>query len=598
LKTNLVISPSDNFIKKNNEFNNLFVDRYTYDQCKTKKSTDQFFSGKLDLDYRTKNYNLSNLLFYEILECIKIELNSIFEKNFDQKFYEIIIGAWLRKFIQQFLIKYQNIIEIKKNFNIQSVSIYDTHNFNFFTSETQTIQHATINNLWNSCIYSYIISNLNLNIELNQVNTPEKNFDDNQFLSCKTTSNNKKLFVKTFQNFLIYLINLLPNNSNIFMYITGFEFFTEKKIDLMFGQMPRLYPSKFEFNYSNFNKDLRKKFNFKKFVKVNNKNHDQYFTEIFNLIIRILDKSLPLTIVEDFNNLIKFSEKLKFPKKPKAICTSYAFESNEPFKFYLAMKKFINPEIKYFVYQHGGSYITRMDNNFNNECNTCDYFITWGDKTEITKKNNIKFVNFKLLNKKYFKSDRLDKFLILTRSMGYNAVPYDRYSEGLNQMNLTVKLCMKFSDEIKKNTVIRAHSSSKNRIENKIKDLDGFKIDYSEQNYFDAINRAKLILFNHDSTGMLEMFALNKPTLCMWENGNQHQNTFVIDDYELLKKAEILFDDKDKLYEHLIKVWNEPLKWWYSDNVQNNLNKFVNLYTKIPDKNFTSNFKKMIEDKL
>ena len=97
---------------------------------------------------------------------------------------------------------------------------------------------------------------------------------------------------------------------------------------------------------------------------------------------------------------------------------------------------------------------------------------------------------------------------------------------------------------------------------------------------------------------MLEMFALNKPTLCMWENGNQHQNTFVIDDYELLKKAEILFDDKDKLYEHLIKVWNEPLKWWYSDNVQNNLNKFVNLYTKIPDKNFTSNFKKMIEDKL
>ena len=51
MKTNLVISPSDNFIKKNKEFNNLFVDRYTYDQCKTKKSTDQFFSSKLDLDY-------------------------------------------------------------------------------------------------------------------------------------------------------------------------------------------------------------------------------------------------------------------------------------------------------------------------------------------------------------------------------------------------------------------------------------------------------------------------------------------------------------------------------------------------------------------
>ena len=406
MKTNLVINPSDNFIKKSNEFNNLFVDRYTYDQCKTKKSTDQFFLSKLDLDYRTKNYNLSNILFYEILECIKIELNSIFEKNFNQKFYEIIIGAWLRKFIQQFVIKYKNIIEIKKKFNIQSVTIYDTSNFNFFTSETQTIQHATINDLWNSCIYSYILSNLNLNIELNSIHTPEKNFDDNKFLNWKTIDGSPKGFIKIIKNFLIYLTNSLPNNSNIFMYTTGFKLSTEKKIDLMFGQMPRIYPSKFEFNYSNFDKDLRKKFNFKKFVKVNNNNYDQYFIEIFNLIILILDKSLPLTIVEDFNNLIKFSEKLNFPKKPKAICTSFAFESNEPFKFYLAMKKFINPEIKYFVYQHGGSYITRMDNSFNNECNTCDYFITWGDKTDITKKNNIKFVNFKLLNKRYLKNKK------------------------------------------------------------------------------------------------------------------------------------------------------------------------------------------------
>ena len=102
------------------------------------------------------------------------------------------------------------------------------------------------------------------------------------------------------------------------------------------------------------------------------------------------------------------------------------------------------------MYQHGGSYITRLDNSFNNECNTCDYFLTWGDKTDLTKKNNIKFVNFKLLNQKYFKNDKTEKFLILTRSMGYNATPYDRYSEGLNEMNLILNLCKKIPNEIKK----------------------------------------------------------------------------------------------------------------------------------------------------
>ncbi len=595
MKINLVINPSDEFVKKSNEFINLFVDRYTYDQCKIKKSSDQFFSSRLDYNFRIDNYKLSNIIFYEILECIKIELNLIFKKDYDQKFYEIIIGAWLRKFIQQFILKYKNIIEIKKVFNIQSVKIYNTSNYNFYVSESHTIQHATINDTWNSCIYSHILSNLNLNIKLKKIPTSEKSFNDKEFLSNKSPTKISKNFKQLIKKFYIYLINLLPNKSNVFMYVTGFKFCIEKKIDLLLCQIPRIYSNKIEFNYSNFDEEIRKKLNFKKFTKENNKNYDQHFFEIFNLIIQILDKSLPLFVVEDFNNLIKFTQILNFPKNPKIIFTSYAFESNEPFKFYLALKKFINPKIKYFVFQHGGSYITRLDNSFNNECNTCDYFITWGDKTDITKENNIKFVNFKILNSDYFKDQKLNKFLILTRSKGYNAVPYDRYSEGLKQMDLTVELCKKLPNEIIKETLIRAHYSSKYRNE-EFKKLTGFKLDYSEQNYFKVVNSAKLILFNHDSTGMLEMLAINKPTLCMWGDGSQHQNTFVIEDYELLKNAKILFDNNDKLYEHLIEVWSDPLKWWYSDNVQKNLNKFVNLYTKIPDKNFAHNFIRIIKE--
>jgi putative transferase (TIGR04331 family) len=202
------------------------------------------------------------------------------------------------------------------------------------------------------------------------------------------------------------------------------------------------------------------------------------------------------------------------------------------------------------------------------------------------------------LNKKYFKNQKLDNFLILLRSSGYNTTPYDRYSEGLNQLDLTVKLCKKFSTELTKKTIIRAHYGSKNRIEDYIKDLDGFKIDYSEQNYFDAINRAKLMLFNHDSTGILEMFAINKPTLCLWAKGNDHLNNFVIEDYELLKKAKILFEDPEDLYKHLLEIWNDPLRWWYSDNVQKNLFKFVNLYSQVPDNNFKSNFKKLIKERI
>ena len=58
-------------------------------------------------------------------------------------------------------------------------------------------------------------------------------------------------------------------------------------------------------------------------------------------------------------------------------------------------------------------HITRLDNSFYNETNTCDYFITMGDKTDETKKNNIRFVNFRLRNKRYFKQKEFDTLLIL-----------------------------------------------------------------------------------------------------------------------------------------------------------------------------------------
>lgn len=598
MKTNLVINPSDEFIKKSDEFTNLFVDRYVYDHCKIKRSTDQFISTRLDSNYRIKNFNLLNSLFYEIIECIKIELNSIFEKNYNQKFYEIVVGSWLRKFVQQFIFKYKNIIEIKNSSIIHSAKIYKSNNFNFFTSETHTIQDATNNNLWNSCIYSYILKNLDFNIELNIVDPPKTNFDDSNFLIFKDKRKSlyrKKDFKQNIVDLYSSMANFLPNNSNIFIYNSGFNLFDEQKINLMFGQIPRMYPIKHEFNYSNFNENLRKKFNFEKFLKVSNKHDNQDFAEIFNLVLRILHKSLPIFIIEDFNRLIEFSGKLNFPKKPKAICTSYAFESAEPFKFYLGIQKFLNPQMKYFVYQHGGSYITRLDNSFYNETNTCDYFITMGDKTDETKNNNIKFVNFRLRNKRYFKAKKLEKLLLLLRSSGYNAMPYDVYSERVNQVDLTINLLKKFSDDLKKNTIIRAHYSSINKMDHVIKHLNGFKIDYSEQNYFDAVNISKLLLFNYDSTGMLEMLALNKPILCMWEKGNQHLNNFVVDDYDLLRKAKILFDDTDELYKHLNKIWNDPFEWWYSDDVQKNINKFVKLYTKFPDNDFSNNFKNLIK---
>ena len=87
------------------------------------------------------------------------------------------------------------------------------------------IQHATINNLWNACIYSYILNNCSLDIELNIIKLSEKKFDDRKLLSNRKSNVKQQNFKNNIFKLWVYLTNLIPNNSNIFLYNTGFEFF-------------------------------------------------------------------------------------------------------------------------------------------------------------------------------------------------------------------------------------------------------------------------------------------------------------------------------------------------------------------------------------
>ena len=582
MKNNLVIYPSKKFINK--KVNNIFINKFCLDQYEEITRYD-FIKGDLSKEYREKNYRITENLFKDIISIIKKESNRIKKKDFNINFYEIILGTWLRKFIQQFVYKYKLIQTINKKKLINEVIIFDTNEYLFYTSETHTIQHATNDNVWNACLFSYILENIDTQVELKKIKNQNSFFNDKNFLHNKKTVKNISLkdLLKLPINFLT---RILPNKSKVFLYHTGFEFLDEKYIDIKLNQFLRIYPKTFNYEYSNYQKDLRLKYNFENYLVENSDEDISDNNIIKNLILKLLSKSLPIFFVEDFDLLLDISNRVNFPINPEIILTSYAFEANEIFKFYVANNKHTNKDLKYIIYQHGGSYITRIDNSFNNECRIADVFLTWGTKTDQNLSNNISAYNFKLLNKKYFYKTKSNNLLILLRSSGYNAVPYDRYLEGQIQLEFTMDFLKKIHKDIRLNTIIRAHYSSKNRLENFEDILKNFKIDYGEVEYFKALNDCKLILFNHDSTGMLETIAANKPTICAWPNYKNHLNNFVIDDYKYLIDAKILFDDNEKLAHHLGNIWQDPLNWWLDNNTQKNINIFLEKYSSKPKKNF------------
>jgi putative transferase (TIGR04331 family) len=602
LKNNLVIYPSSQFYSNDN--NNIFVDRFVRDQYYddiNHSDNLNFVSTRLSSENRKQNFLLADKLFYEILHCIKDEFNTVFEKNFDLKFYEIIIGPWLRLFTYQFVHKFKTVLNAVNDYTLEECKIYDTKDLLFLLDKTESLFSASNDNAWNAGIYSYILENIKTKIKFKKI------FFKGEILFNSKSKNNKKTSkIKNFLKFIsTYLSDKIPNYSKALIYRTGFGghgFYYEKKLEILLQQIPRYYKLDFKYDISDYNLELRSKFDFKKFKKKksNDLNHENEFIEIYNLILGILWKSIPIIFVEDFIYMINFSQKLNFPKNPNIILTSFAHETIEPFKFYLALQKFKNRKLKYFIYQHGSAFITSIDSSFGHVFKTADTFITWGKKKDPTFKNIITHANFKLLDKRYFKKNKSDKILILMRSSGSNLTPYDFYTEKVDKINLMIEFLKKIDKKFKSKIVIRAHPSAK-KVFKKYDDFfnfDNFKfqLDYGKTPYFKAINDTRLIIFGYDSSGILETIIANKPFVGLWPNLLEHLNDFAKEDYISLKQANIIFDNSQDLINHINKVWDNIDDWWFNKDTQKVIKKFSNSYSLKPDINFYKNLKKILRN--
>ena len=599
MKNNLVIYPSDNFIMHEN--NNIFVDVFTLFQFNQDKNTInnyEYILTRTDSDYRKKSFLLADKIYFQILKIIKDEFNKIYEKNFDLNFYEIIIGSWLRWFIYQFVNKYKTILKAIENYNIDRCTVYNSKELLFTVDDTDSFHEAPNNNEWNAGVYSYILENLKTKIDLIKINSK-----DNLLFNSKNNMWRKKKITKNYKRILLnYISDKIPNNSDIFIYKTGFGGigdYYEKKFEILLNQLPRYYKSDFDYDISKYDYTQRSKFKFTKYKKkiLNVSKEENELTEIFNLILNILSRSIPIVFVEDFNFMLSYSEKLKFPKNPKLILTTYAYNTHEPFKFYLANKKFNNRNLKYLIFQHG-SFIPYIESNFSHMLKTADFYVTWGKKKNPGSKNFIVNSNFKLLNKKYFIKNKSNKILILMRSSGANLLPHDNFSDKLDKISLMIKFLKNIDNKFKSKIIIRAHNNTKKIFKNfdNYFNIDGhkFKIDYGKTPYLEALNTNKLIIFGYDSSGILDAINANKPFVGLWPNLFEHLDEFAINDYKLLRDAKILFDDSNDLIKHINYIWDDIDNWWYSQTTQNSLNKFSENYSMLPDKNFFKDLKKKV----
>jgi len=123
-------------------------------------------------------------------------------------------------------------------------------------------------------------------------------------------------------------------------------------------------------------------------------------------------------------------------------------------------------------------------------------------------------------------------------------------------------------------------------VKKKTSDLDFFRkilpssqIDTAEDSIFEKLQYYDLCVFTYDSTGFLELLALNIPVILYQPNILEEINENVKDDYLKMISANIIFVDLKKLSIFLKDNVSHIHKWWSNEFVNQTKNQFINNYS-------------------
>ena len=504
-----------------------------------------------------------NDLYETKLDELSIAMNKIHNETNNKSFWRIIIGPWLKSFIDVVFDRYESIDLLNSEHEIDNTYCLKANYLDWTPKDFNEYFNLIKFDEWNHLIYSEIIKYLG--IPFNEIKTP---------LIRLSGGKRKNSLQKLFNHINNYYNKLLPNKFNKNFVVAGyFKPLQLIKFHFFLKQIPQFLNYELEINRAKTIKtDVRSKI----ILNSNNK-----FEVLLNDLIR---KQIPTAYIESYELIKKKAIKF-FPKHPAVILTSNAYDSNEAFKFWVASKK-ESINTKYIINQHGGNFgICFYNQSEKHQILTSDIFTTWGWIDSNNKK--IKpMPSYKLQQLKYKRRNNSSNIQLLVASYPkhfYTLVDQPNASQNIEYFKGIESLLNKLENNVKRKLKIRIHQ-----------DLYGWKVKqrFCELGYKDSLedsssisfkkstNNSSISICTFNSTTFLETLSANVPTLIFFSS-----NRYLIRDnakpmFEKLKNVKIFFETPEELAKHLNDIHLDIYDWWNQQELQSTKNEFCYNYAR------------------
>jgi putative transferase (TIGR04331 family) len=539
-----------------------------------------------DMDYVV---GLAKQILTELTEL----LNKYHMVQYSERYWNIILGQWLRVYVQFAFNRYYALDQTLKNYTVSGTIIIENDNYDLSTSDLRSFMNACDDDRWNHIFNSRIMT-FRGDVEMNPTFVSSGKADsfgdekkDIYELSTQTIGLLPKLLDSMNSHGVGYVVTRLMEklicdmgvklgrDTDAFIISSYLPVIEEIKLQLSLGQVPQIWKNPpHVLTKADPDPKVRKK------LKLNYDN----FEGFENYVRWQLPEVLPACHLEGYKNLIERSEELPWPKRPRFIFTSNAFFTREIFKAWTALK--VEKGIPYFAGQHGCNYGTHVwaGSKVMTERVTSDKFITWG-WTEL--ENDIPAFIFTSAGKKPKKFDAAGDLLLVESTVA--SVLHTGW-EGLSDLEFKLYLEEQFQfaenlpEHIHKRLTVRLPAAYKNK--RAFEDLrwrdrcPNTKIELGIINIRKLIERNRLVVYSFDSTGILETLSLNIPTMCFWQGGLDHLLPSAKPYYELLVDAGILFFSAEATVKSITLHWDDISGWWESKKVQDARQKFCKQYSR------------------
>jgi len=491
----------------------------------------------------------------QLLLELTVVLNELHQVQHTVRYWNIVLGHWLRRYVQVAFNRYQTLLQAFDNYDILGTTVLTANDERLLRPHSLDFILACNDDYWNHVLYSKILASIDPRALVLDVSMED---DRRQWMRSEHKISGRRMGLRAFAKNLINKVNPIFSRASDAVIINSY--LPTKgaiRLQLSLKQCPQFWQTPMVL-------ETKPDFMMRQALIIKNDND----SGVDKFIRSQIKNFMPTCYLEGYQNLVNSAYTMHWPKRPKFIFTSNNFDTDEVFKVWVGEKT--EQGSTYFVGQHGNNYGTLESCRQWPELVASDKFITWGWQSGNDK--TIPAFIFKTMNIKQRSFDSKGGLLLIELPLPHRLEIRDSDYEFSAYQAEQFKFVRSLPSDIHEKLTVRLHHTYKILPwyeEQRWQDQSPqTKLDMGKLPLKRLIASSRLVVHSYDSTGILETLSLNIPTLCFWQNEFEHLIPEAKAYYQRLKDVGIFQDSPEKAAQFITTHWTDIDSWWQDPEVQ------------------------------